>query len=601
LNLLADIWKVLTPRQRRRVVGAQAISLVMAFSTVAGIASIAPFFSVLSDPGLIERNALLHRLYQIGFSSPESFAIALGVAFMGLVLCANLINIVGSFVLIRLASAIGIDLQSILFAEYLRRPYRFHAQVQSAVILNNVIRETTRTTDLILQNGFALITQLITALCIVVSVMLFNPSVAVAMIVALAGGYVLIYLAVRRRLLRAGEIESQLWVEQTVIVNETLGAIKEILLLRVQSFFEQKFERASRAAAQASAHTRLIAQSPRYVMECVAVIGMVAVALVAARGEGGIGPRLGALSFLAFAAYRLLPTFQQAFAAIVRIRADHAGFAAIAADLCEARARKLRASEAGHWPSAGPQYEIRLEDVSFRYERDRPLAINGASLRVRARSAVGFIGANGSGKTTLVDLLAGLLAPESGRVEVDGIAIDDRNRAAWQSRIAYVPQDIFLMDTSIAHNIALGVPADEIDRQRLLAAAELAQLTDVIAALPGEYEYQVGEGGIRLSGGQRQRIGIARALYGDATVLILDEATSALDELCEQELMSTIANLSGRYTIVMISHRLSTMRACDVIYELSHGRIAECGSYFELVNNSAALRRLAAADAECER
>jgi ABC-type bacteriocin/lantibiotic exporter with double-glycine peptidase domain len=598
LNLFLDIWKVLTPRQRRWVLGAQAISLVMAFSTVAGIASIAPFFSVLSNPTLVQHNAMLRRLYQMGFSNPESFAVALGLGFMGLVLCANLINILGSFVLIWLASAIGTDLQSMLFGEYLQRPYLFHAQTQSAALFNNIVRETTRTTDQILQNGFALITQMITGLLILVSVMLFNAAIAAVMIVALAGGYVLLYLAVRKRLLRAGEVESQLWIEQTAIVNESLGAIKEILLLRLQDFFQGKFQRSSRSLARASAQTRLISQSPRYIMECVAVVGVVAVALIAARQVGGIGPRLGALSFLAFAAYRLLPTFQQAFAAIVRIRADHAGFAAIAADLREARARTQRSAGADGWSSGRPRYEIRLKDVSFRYERDRPLAIDGVSLRIRARSAVGFIGSNGSGKTTLIDLVAGLLAPESGEIEVDGMSIGEGKGAAWQSCIAYVPQQIFLMDTSIAQNIALGVPAGAIDRKRLLAAAQLAQLDKFIAALPGGFDYPVGERGSRLSGGQRQRLGIARALYGEASVLILDEATSALDGLSEQELMSTISKLRGRYTIVMISHRLSTMRACEMIYELDQGRIVEYGSYFELVNNSETLRRLAAADAE---
>ena len=591
MNLLLGIWRILTARQKRWVLGAQVISIVMAFSTVAGIAAIAPFFSVLGNPKLIDRNPLLNGLYHHGFSSPRSFTVALGLGFMGLVLCANLINILGSFVLIRLASSIGTDLQSVLFGEYLRRPYLFHARTQSSVLFNNIIHETTRTTNQILQNGFSLVTNLITALFIIVSVMVINPVVAAAMIVALAGGYVLIYLAVRNRLLRAGEVETHLWVEQTAIVNESLGAIKEILILRIQDYFRERFERSIRALARAGGHTQLIAQSPRYIMECVAVVGIVAIALLAADGDEGIGPRLGSLSFLAFAAYRLLPTLQQAFAAIVRVRADHAGFTAIAADLREARARKERVVGAdGSWLEH-PRSEIRLRAVSFRYERDGPPAISGVSLRIRARSAVGFVGANGSGKTTLVDLIAGLLVPESGQIEVDGIALNDANTAAWRARIAYVPQRIFLLDTSIARNVALGVPAEAINRERLLAAAKLAQLDEFVASLPDGYEHRVGEGGMRLSGGQRQRIGIARALYTDASVLILDEATSALDGLSEQELMSTIARLRGRYTVIVISHRLSTLQACDVVYELTHSRITGCGSYSELIEGSGSMRR----------
>ena len=313
MSLLTDIWSVLTARQRRWVVAAQFLSLLMAFSTVAGIASIAPFFSVLGNPALIHRTPQLQWLYQLGFSNTRSFTAALGLAFMALVVLANAINIVGSFVMIRLAMWIGTDLQSILFAEYLHRPYVFHARTHSSLLFNNLMHETTRSTNHLLQNAFSLNTNIVTAVFIVASVMLLNPTLATAMLTALAGGYVLIYLAVRNRLLRAGEIESRFFIEQTKIVNESLGAIREILLRRSQPFFRAGFERSSRAFARAAAHTQLIGQSPRYVMECVAVVGLVAVALLTGRREGGIGSWLGQLTFLGFAAYRLLPSLQQAF------------------------------------------------------------------------------------------------------------------------------------------------------------------------------------------------------------------------------------------------------------------------------------------------
>jgi ATP-binding cassette, subfamily B, bacterial PglK len=572
MSLVFDIWSVLTPRQRRWVLAAQFLSIAMAFSTVAGIASIAPFFSVLGNPTLIDQSGLLQWLYQLGFSSRRDFTVALGLAFMGFVLLANLINIIGSWVLVRLALWIGTDLQAILFAEYLHRPYLFHARTNSALIFNNVIHETTRATNHLLQNAFSLVTNIVTALFIVVSVILVNPGVAVAMIVALAGGYVLIYLAVRNRLIRAGEVETLFFTEQTKIVNESLGAIKEILVLRIQSFFRGGFERSSRSVARALARTQLIGQSPRYVMESVAIIGLVAVALFAGRGDDP-GMWLGELTFLGFAAYRLLPTLQQAFMAIVKIRADSAGFSSIAPDLRLARANDYRIAAVDPAWQQRPQSGIRLEDVSFRYEPACPAAVRAVSLHIPARSAVGFVGANGSGKTTLVDLIAGLLVPETGCIEVDGIALDDANRAAWQSRIAYVPQSIFLLDTTIAQNVAFSEPGDTIDRERLLTAARLAQLDEFVAGLPGGYEHLVGERGTRLSGGQRQRIGIARALYTNAPVLILDEATNALDGLTEQDLMETIARLRGRYTIILIAHRLTSVQACDFIFEFERGEL----------------------------
>jgi ATP-binding cassette, subfamily B, bacterial PglK len=592
LNLLADIWSVLTARQRRWVLGAQLLSLLMAFSTVAGIASIAPFFSVLGNPALIHRTAQLHWLYQLGFSSTRSFTVALGLAFMGFVVIANVINIVGSFVMIRLAMWIGTDLQSILFAEYLHRPYLFHARTHSSVLFNNLIHETTRATNHLLQNAFSLNTNLVTALFIVASVMLLNPILATAMIVALAGGYALIYLAVRNRLLRAGEIESRFFIEQCKIVNESLGAIREILLRRTQHSFRTGFEHSSRAFARAAAHTQLIGQSPRYIMECVAVVGLVAVALLAGGRDGGIGLWLGQLTFLGFAAYRLLPSLQQAFMALVKIRADRAGFASIAPDLRLARARIHPVTALDSTWAETPRSAIELKDISFHYEPNRPPAVSGISLRIGARTAVGFVGTNGSGKTTLVDLIAGLLVPGAGRLEVDGLVIDATNRTAWQSCIAYVPQDIFLLDTTIAQNIALGVPPEHIDRARLLAAAQLAQLDPLLLGLPDGFEHRVGERGTRLSGGQRQRIGIARALYTNASVLILDEATNALDGLTERELQATIAGLRGRYTVVLITHRLSSVRTCDRIYEFDQGKLTRSGTYDGLLRDSDMFRRL---------
>jgi ABC-type multidrug transport system fused ATPase/permease subunit len=594
LSLPAEIWSVLTPRQRRWVAWAQLLSIVMAFSTVAGVASIAPFFSVLGNPQLIDHAGPLHWLYShFGFPTKRSFEIALGAGFMALVFIANLINVVGTFAMTKLALWIGADLQSALLAEYLGRPFAFHADTHSSILANNVISETARATNDVLQNVFFLITNIATGALIIVSVMLLNPLIATSMIMVLAGGYILIYLAVRNRILRAGRVQSQFFAEQTKLVDESLGAIREIHILRLQDFFRLAFERSTHALARSAAHIELVAKSPRHIMECVAVMGLVLLALLAGGREEGIGPWLGQLTFLGFAAYRLLPTLQQGFSSIVKIRSGRPGFASIAPDLRRARARKLVGGAADSAWRERPRREIRLEEVSFRYGPERPAAVSRVTLRIPARAAVGIVGANGSGKTTLVDLIAGLLAPGSGRIEVDGIALTDANRTDWQSRIAYVPQDIFLLDTTIEQNVALGVAAGEIDKDRLMDAARLAQLDKFVDTLPDGYDHCVGEQGMRLSGGQRQRIGIARALYTDASVLIMDEATSAQDGLSEQEMMSTLLGLRGRYTIILIAHRLSSVRACDVIFEFDCGEMTASGTYGELLKGSESFRRLA--------
>ena len=593
MSLLSDIWQILTPRQRRWVLGAQVLSIAMAFSTIAGIAAIAPFFAVLGDPQLIDRTNFLHWLYTyFKFPDRRNFEVALGLAFMALVFSANLINLAGSFVMARLAWWIGTDLQSALFGEYLARPYAFHARTHSALLFKNVIYETSRTTNEVLENVLLLVTNVVTAMFIILTVVLLNPAAAVAMIGTLAGGYIVIYLAARNRLLRAGRIQSHLFAEQTRIVNESLGVIKEILVLRVQKYFRDAFERSSYAFARSAIHTEMISRSPRHVMECVAVVGLVVLALIADNRAKGTGEWLGQLTFLGFAAYRLLPTLQQAFGSVVKIRGGRAGFASIVADLRLARARiDCKRSEDSSWKER-PRHEIQLKNVSFSYESPQTPATSGVSLRIPAGSAVGFVGANGSGKTTLVDLLAGLLEPTAGQIEVDQIPLDAENRAAWQSRIAYVPQDIVLLDNTIARNVALGVSDASIDRERLHQAARLAQLDDYIGTLPDGYEHTVGERGVKLSGGQRQRIGIARALYTDASVLILDEATNSLDGLTEHELMATLMRLRGRYTLILIAQRLNTVRACDVIFEIEQGRVIGSGTYPELLRSSETFQKM---------
>jgi ATP-binding cassette, subfamily B, bacterial PglK len=585
--LLLEIWNLLTRRQKRWVIWAQALSIVMAFTTITGIASIAPFFAVLGNPKVIQHAGFIRWLYvTLGFTNSRSFEIALGLGFVALVVTANIINIGGSFILVRIAASIGADLQSALFGEYLARPFVFHAKTNSALLFNNIIHSTSRATNEILQNIFVLLTNIATGSFIVISVMLLNPLVAASMIVSLAGGYALIYLFVRNRLLRAGRLQSDLFTEQTKVVNESLGAIKEVIILRAQGFFQGVFRQATVSYARSASQTRLINQSPKHIMECVAVIGLVLVALLASGRDDGVGARLGQLTFLGFAAYRLLPTLQQAFAAVVHIRAGHAEFSTIAPHLLLARTNQSSSRHLDRIWQERPERDIRLADISFRYAPDRPPAIESVSLAVPARSAIGFIGPNGSGKTTLVDIVAGLLVADSGRMEVDGILIDDTNRAAWLSRIAYVPQNVYLLDTTIARNVALGVMDGAIDRKRLVEAARLAQLDEFVGTLPLGYEHVVGERGMRLSGGQRQRIGIARALYTNASVLILDEATTALDGLTERDIMETLLRLRGAYTVIVIAHRLSMVRACDAIFRIDNGRISTTGSYRELLEVS---------------
>jgi len=600
MSVIASLWRILTSAQRRRVLAAQIVSVVMAFSTVTGIAAIAPFFAVLGEPLLIDRNALLHWLYlHGGFSDKHAFVIALGLAFIAVILLANLINLWGALATNRLALRIGRELQLTLFQEYLSRSYLFHANTNSAALFNKVIYETTRVANGILQNGLLLITNLITALLIIASVLVINPAISMAMLLALAGGYAVIYLAVRGQLLRVGETHSLAWSERARIVTESFAAIREFLLLRDRRLFDMVFVRSSREVVDSIAKIHLIGQVPKHVMECIAVAALVGLALAPGAEAPGRGAWLGHLTFIAFAAYRLLPTLQQIFACAVRIRADSAALAAIAPDLQRARAAKrLTPAEAisrdSGWNEL-PREHIRIRNASFAYSPAGPLALDCINVDIRALSTAAFVGVNGSGKTTLMDCIAGLLVPTTGELQIDGVTLDETNRAAWKAQVAYVPQTVFLLDASIAENIAFGTPFESIDKSRLAQAAKSAQLEEFIAALSGGYGHRVGERGVKLSGGQRQRIGIARAFYKQAPVILLDEAMSAVDGLTEAELVATLEGLRGRCTIILIAHRMSTVRWCDMIYQLEDGRITNSGTYGELTKKSERFRRIVGA------
>jgi ABC-type bacteriocin/lantibiotic exporter with double-glycine peptidase domain len=581
MHLVLELWRLMNRRQRRGFVLLQAVALVMAVSTLIGIAAIVPFFAVLGDPQRIARSALLSWCYgSLGFASERAFLLALGVGSLAVILLANAINWLGTLAMNRFAYRIGDHFSVALFEDYLQRDYQFHLLCNSATLLNNVVWETGRGTTGILQFYFALSTNLVAAVLIIASLIAVDPLIAGCTLIGLTAGYSCIYLLVRQRLLRNGQLESRHTQERTRIAAESFGGIKEISLLNAQRYFRDAFRGSCEALSRAGLNTQSIAQSPRYIMECLVVGGLIVAALILVQQHGTRGPWLAQLTYLGLAAYRLLPALQQIFHAIVRIRADRVAFAGIAEDLRRACRREAAApppSNARCWIGR-PQSDIRLTDVEFRYDADRPAAIGGISLRIAAGSTVGIVGPSGCGKTTLAELILGLLCPAAGSIAVDGVRLDAANRRDWQATIAYVPQRIFLFDATLAENIALAAATEQVDQERLRSAVRLAQLDSLVAMLPGGYAERLGEQGVRLSGGQRQRIGIARALYRQASVLVLDEATNALDRLTEDEIMSTLEALRGERTIILIAHRLSTALRCDLIFDLDGGRVVGSSS-----------------------
>jgi ABC-type multidrug transport system fused ATPase/permease subunit len=576
MKVLLGIWRLLDSRQRRRLVAMQILSVLMALSTVGGMAAILPFFAVLADPHAIAAHPTLRSLYEyIHFASESRFVIALGVLFAAAVVLSNVVNLIGSLAIDRFAFHVGDTLHMALFDEYLHRDFGFHSKTSSATLTSNVLYETGRVAGGILRHGLILVTNLVAVVCIVGSIVLLDPLVAILAILGLGASYAAVYAIARARLRRNGEIESDEFAERTRIVGESFGAIKELLILQAQPLFVARLARCCRSISKTIVSNLAIAQSPRHVLECATACVLVLVALYSHIGGEPIGPLIAELSFIGLAVYRLLPALQQVFLAIVRIRSDAPAFERIETDLQLSRLRVPVTDSAGIHNSwlGRPRRAILLKGISFSHSTFSALVFAKLTLRIPAGAIVGFIGANGSGKTTLVDIVSGLLVPRSGHIEIDGIALEDENRIAWQSTIAYVPQSVFLCDSTLAENIALGVPIERIDRKRLHDVVRLARLEQCVADLPNGYDENLGERGARLSGGQRQRLGIARALYRDASVLIMDEATSSLDAVAERDITDMLASLRQTRTILLVAHRMSALKHCDVIYELANGRI----------------------------
>ena len=593
--MISAIWRLLDKSHQRLLPLMVFMSVLTAFSSLGGIASVIPFFTVLADPQSIHHSGFLNWAFDHGhFQDERTFQIALAVAFVAAVLIANTITLVGTIATMRFAYSVGNALHGRLFRAYLHSDYAFHLRNDSATLTRNVLYEVSRLTIGIVQNALVLATNIATIIAITASVILLNPLLALIAILGLGSIYFLIYAVARQQMLRDGLIDSNGYAERIRVVNESFGAIKEVITLRTQGFFESRFDRACEAITETAVSRFQISIAPKHILESLTVAGLAAIALFLSGKSSRGGPWLVQLTFIGFAAYRLLPALQQVFVAVVKIRSDRPALANIAADLTRSRTMtKVREPPACDPVWRGrPLCDIDLQDISFRYSAERAAAICNVRMRIPAGAMVGFIGPNGSGKTTAADIILGLLVPQSGEVSVDGILLDDTNRNQWRSTLAYVPQQIYLIDSTVAENIAFGVQTSNIDQARMRHAARMSMVDEFVEVWPNQYEERVGEGGVRLSGGQRQRIGIARALYRDASLLVLDEATSALDGLIEEELVATLEALRAVRTIILIAHRLSTVRNCDLLFEFEAGRIIASGTYPQLLRQSERLRRI---------
>jgi ABC-type multidrug transport system fused ATPase/permease subunit len=565
------LWQLFDPHRRRQWVLLQGLSLIMALTTLASVASVLPFFLALTSPGASPQSAHAGWLGAWLARWNEGHGlVVLGVALVTIVAIANAINLAGFVLMARFAHSVADELGAALLRYYLRCDYGFHAQRGGASLTHNVLYSASRIAAGIVESGLIAVTNGITAALILVGILCVSPIVGGIALVLTAGSYLAIYSFARRRLLNNGRRENAALDARSRIASESLALIKQVLLQGADGYFHRRFVDSSREISAIAIENHALASMPRYVIECVLVAGLVAAGLAGIQGA-----QFAQLSFLGFAAYRLLPAFQQLFAALLRLRANRGAIEEIVDDLVAATAPpRVRAPDQQDWAGA-PRNDIELAHVTFSYANSVEPALRDVNLRIPAQAMVGIVGENGAGKSTLVDIILGLLVPGSGVLRVDGREIDGDNRAAWRSRLAYVPQEVLLIDASIRENIAFGVPAEAVDEQRVREVLRCVRLESLVGRAPRSLETRVGDRGSRLSGGQRQRVGIARALYGEASVIVLDEGTSALDDFSEREILELLCALRGRCTVLLIAHRAAVIRDCDMVVRLAQGRVVQ--------------------------
>lgn len=590
---IRKILALLSRKERRRLLLLCVGIIILAVTEIAGIGSIGPFLAVATNPALIHSNEYLQWIYvTFGFTTDTGFVVFMGIAVVVLVVLRNVTAAVVRYAEIRFGQMRNHSISTRLLARYLSQPYAFFLNKNTSELSKNVLSEVQEAVKNYLIPMLEVVSKAVVTIAIIVFLVTVDPRVAAFMALALGGVYGGMYIFTRMRLFRVGRLRVEANRRRFQVVSEVLGGIKDAKLMGKESVFLDEYKKPSRRMAKYVTLKTVYGNLPKFVLDSIIFSTIILVVLWFIHDAGDLESAVAIVSVYAVAGYRLMPTLDALYKNIAKIRGSQPAVELIYDELHHNQ-------DAGYLaPRTQPpritfESEIRMDRVTFQYVGTDEPVIAEQSLTIKKNTTVGFVGPTGCGKTTTVDMLLGLLAPSRGSLIVDRTEITQENLRNWQACLGYVPQHIYLSDDTIARNIAFGVPAKQIDHQQVARAAAIANLDTFIEnELPRGYESVVGERGVRLSGGQRQRIGIARAVYHDPEVLVMDEATSALDNVTEAQVMKAIDNLTHQKTIILIAHRISTVRNCDQIFIMDKGRILAQGPYDELLASSPEFRAI---------
>ena len=576
---------LLTPHERKRAVLLLVMIIIMALLDMIGVASILPFMAVLMNPGLIETNVILNTMFKnsnmFGIETSQEFLLALGILVFALLIISLAFKALTTYAQIRFVQMREYSIGKRLIEGYLHQPYTWFLSRHSADLGKTILSEVST----IIAYGISPLMELIAkgtvTIALITLLVIVDSKLSFIAGLSLGAGYLIIFYIVRKYLNRNGEervVNNQI---RFTAVSEMFGAAKEVKVGRLEKTYINSFSNSAQIFARAQASSLTISQLPRFVLEAVAFGGILLIILYNTNQTGGFNNALPVISLYVFAGYRLMPTLQQIYSSFTNLSFVGPSLNKLYDDL-----KSLEPfNENQDQGVLAFNKTIRLKNIYYNYPNASRTALKNISLTILAKSTVGIVGSTGSGKTTTVDIILGLLEAQKGTLEVDGVVITKKNSRAWQRSIGYVPQHVYLSDDTIAANIAFGVEPKDINQTDLLESSKVANLHNfVIDELPKQYQTIIGERGVKLSGGQRQRIGIARALYHNPQVLILDEATNALDNQTEKSVMDSINSLNKDITIILIAHRLGTVKKCDNIFLLEKGELKNKGTFEELIN-----------------
>lgn len=590
-------WVLLTSAERRRALLVLGVIVLSAFSAAVMVGSVMPFIAVLAEPSRIKESEVLEWAFStFGFTSEYQFLVALGVASFLVIVLASLIQILRTWAVAWFSMMRIHSLSYRLLRGYMLKPYTYFLGRHSDEMSQLILAETEQVVMRFMRYTAEFISSVLTTVAVLFLLLWLEPIVAMLALGILGGLYFAIYQIARFRLRRHGDERANANRKRYRLVNESLSGIKDIKLFGLEEVYFERYAEPSEKMASAQASIVVLSQIPQIALQAVALSCVILLCLLLIDPSGFSGDKLGeilpVIGVFAFAGQRLMPELSKIYGALSEMQAGAASVTLIFEDLVTMEPSKLPSPNGGKLIRLCSSLDVK--DVSFSYSGCGRASISDVSLSIKAGEKIGIVGGTGAGKTTFADILLGLLEPDTGSLIVDGVKISHDKIREWMDCVGYVPQDIFLIDSTLAENIAFGVAPENIQKDRLQNAARIAQIEKfIMEETPAGYETLIGERGVRLSGGQRQRIGIARALYHNADLFVFDEATSALDNLTERDVMDAIDSLPGGKTTIIIAHRLSTVKLCDRIVVLEQGKIVGCGTWDTLITENSFFQKLA--------